>query len=96
MIDEDPVAVVVSDFGDAVRVGELLDVVRALTGPIRDALRELRDYTVSIPQEVAAHREVRAMCRPVVQGCTDLWEWFGGYDEYVGIDEGQIGKETVW
>lgn len=96
MIDEDPVSVVVSSYANTGRVAELLDRVRASTGSLREVFRELRDYTVSIPRTVATDRAVQAMCRPVVDRNTDLWEWFGEYDDMVGIDEGQIGKETVW
>ncbi|GAB3474553.1 CRISPR-associated helicase/endonuclease Cas3 [Amycolatopsis cihanbeyliensis] len=96
MIDEDAVAVVVAGYTDRVKVEGLLEQVRNPEGPVGDALRKLRGYTVSIPRAVAADPAVRALCRPVVAGREDLWEWCGDYDLQVGVDEGEIGKETVW
>ncbi|MCP2166769.1 CRISPR-associated helicase Cas3' [Goodfellowiella coeruleoviolacea] len=96
MIDEDPVPVVVTDHVDGARVRQLLDQVRAAQGPLGEVFRELRRYTVSIPRAVAADPAVRALCRPVLAGHQDLWEWIDDYDEHVGIDEGNLGKETVW
>jgi CRISPR-associated endonuclease/helicase Cas3 len=96
MIDEDPVTVVVTGYDQGLRARELLDQIRSAHGPVREAFRELRGYTVSIPRAVATHPAVRALCRPVLAGREDLWEWFGAYDPDLGIDEGEIGKETVW
>ncbi|WP_399341880.1 CRISPR-associated helicase Cas3' [Umezawaea sp. Da 62-37] len=96
MIDEDPVPVVVTTFGDTGRVAELLDLVRAQEGPAREVVRELRGHTVALPRRVAQSSWVRALCRPVIAGNEQWWEWVGQYDPQVGIDEGSIGEETVW
>jgi CRISPR-associated endonuclease/helicase Cas3 len=96
MIDEDPVAVVVTEYGDSERAVALLDQVRSGAGPLREVFRELRAYTVSIPRQVAADPAVRAVCRPVIANDENVWEWVGDYDPMVGIDEGDLGKETVW
>ncbi|HKS48290.1 MAG TPA: CRISPR-associated helicase Cas3' [Amycolatopsis sp.] len=96
MIDEDPVTVVVTSYGDGERVSELLDRLRSGEGPLRETFRELRSYTVSIPRETAADPAVRAVCRPLIAGDENVWEWVGDYDSQVGIDEGDLGKETVW
>ncbi|SES36431.1 CRISPR-associated helicase, Cas3 family [Actinokineospora terrae] len=96
MIDEDQVAVVVTGYGDTGEVREALRRIRAGEGPLRREFRVLRAYTVSLPRSVATAPAVAALFRPVVAGQRDLWEWVGDYDEQVGIDEGEIGKETVW
>jgi CRISPR-associated endonuclease/helicase Cas3 len=96
MIDEDPVTVVVSGYADRHHVVELLREVRAPDGPVRESLRALRGYTVSLPRSIATRTHVLALCRPVVADQDDLWEWVGDYDEHVGIDEGDIGRDTVW
>jgi CRISPR-associated endonuclease/helicase Cas3 len=96
MIDEDPVTVVVSGYADRHHVVELLWEVRAPDGPVRESLRALRGYTVSLPRSIATRTHVLALCRPVVADQDDLWEWVGDYDEHVGIDEGDIGRDTVW
>jgi CRISPR-associated endonuclease/helicase Cas3 len=95
MIDEDQVTVVVSDY-DTEGARELLDRVRTGQGPLREVFRALRGYMVSLPRQVATSARVASLCRPVVAGQTDLWEWVGDYDEHVGIDEDEIGEETVW
>jgi CRISPR-associated endonuclease/helicase Cas3 len=96
MIDEDPVPVVVTTCGDTAHVADLLDQVRAADGPTREVVRELRGYTVALPRRIAESPRVRALCRPVIAGNEQWWEWVGEYDQYVGVDEGSIGEETVW
>ncbi|WAL63773.1 CRISPR-associated helicase Cas3' [Amycolatopsis cynarae] len=96
MIDEDQVTVVVPGYRETARVLELMAQVRAGEGPLRDAFRELRTYSVSIPRVVAEDPAVAALCRPLVAGSRSIWEWVGDYDPQLGIDEGDLGKETVW
>ncbi|MCX2948999.1 CRISPR-associated helicase Cas3' [Lentzea sp. NEAU-D7] len=96
MIDEDPVTLIVTSWDEQGDAAELLRELRAGERPAGALLRELRGYMVSVPQVVASAAQVRALCRPVVQGHDELWEWCGEYDPHVGLDEGDIAKETVW
>lgn len=93
MLDDDTVPVVAGTHVDQDVVADLLDQLRAAQGASRDLWRKLQPYTVSMPQRLMDDPAVQALCRPVLEG---LWEWAGPYDEYVGIDEGEIGKECVW
>lgn len=93
MLDDDTVPVVVSTHVDQNVVNTLLDRARADQGANREVWRKLQPYTVSLPQRVMDDPGIQALCRPVLEG---LWEWAGPYDECVGIDEGEIGKECVW
>ncbi|GAA3852222.1 CRISPR-associated helicase/endonuclease Cas3 [Saccharothrix violaceirubra] len=93
MIDEDPVSVIVTTYGPEGHAAGLVERLRSEGAAV---LRELRQYVVSLPRELARAAHVRALCRPVIAGADDLWEWVGDYDPHVGIDIEQIGKDTVW
>ncbi|TWP51722.1 CRISPR-associated helicase Cas3' [Lentzea tibetensis] len=96
MIDEDPVSVIVTTWDEQGRATELVRQLRIGVGPLRGVLRELRGYMVPLPRAVASAPDVRALCRPVIDGHDELWEWRGDYDPQVGVDERAIGEETVW
>ncbi len=96
MIDEDPVTLIVTTWDEPGRATELLRELRTGERPAGAVLRELRGYMVPVPRAVASAAQVRALCRPVVEGHDELWEWCGDYDPHVGLDEGEIAKETVW
>lgn len=96
MIDEDQATVIVTTWDEHGDAAELLRELRAGERPAGAVLRELRGYMVSVPRSVASSAQVQALCRPVVAGHDELWEWLGDYDEHVGLDEGGIAKETVW
>ncbi|MGX7828954.1 CRISPR-associated helicase Cas3' [Actinokineospora sp. 24-640] len=96
MIDDDSVPVVVTTFGDTARVRELVRLVRVGEGPLRAVFRELRGYMVRLPRHLVDNPQVAAMCRPLVSGQRQVWEWVGEYDEQVGIDVDAIAEETVW
>ncbi|MFI6100780.1 CRISPR-associated helicase Cas3' [Lentzea sp. NPDC051213] len=96
MIDEDPVTLIVTTWDEQGRAAELVRELRAGEGPAGALLRELRGYMVAVPRVVASSAHVRALCRPVVHGHDELSEWCGDYDAHVGLDEGEIAKETVW
>lgn len=96
MIDEDPVTVIVADYDPQAQVTELINQLRTGTGALGAVLRELRGHMVSLPRAVAGAPHVRALCEPVIAGQGDLWEWKGGYDAGVGVDEEEIGEDTVW
>lgn len=96
MIDEDPVTVIVTTWGKQGHAAGLLSELRAEERSAGALLRELRGYMVPLPRSVASSAQVRALCRPVVAGHDELWEWCGDYDAQVGLDEGEIAKETVW
>ncbi|MFT7837766.1 CRISPR-associated helicase Cas3' [Saccharothrix sp. BKS2] len=96
MIDEDPVTVIVTGHDPQARVADMIDELRTGTGALGQVLRELRGHMVSLPRVVAEAPHVRALCRPVIAGQGDLWEWQGDYDARVGVDEEVIGEDTVW
>ncbi|UVS80619.1 CRISPR-associated helicase Cas3' [Actinokineospora sp. UTMC 2448] len=97
MIDDDSVPVVVTDFGDTDRIRELIRRVAASEGPLREVFRELRGHMVRLPRRMATgDSAVAALCRPLVSGQRQVWEWLGEYDEQVGIDVDAIGEETIW
>ncbi len=96
MIDDDTTPVVVTDYGVAGEVPELLDQLRAASGPRREVFRALQQFTVTLPNRVVTQPAVAAMCQPVWPVVRDLLEWRGCYHEQLGIDEDEIGKETVW
>ncbi|WP_268248846.1 CRISPR-associated helicase Cas3' [Saccharothrix coeruleofusca] len=96
MIDEDPVTVIVADYDPQAQVTAMINQLRAGTGSLGQVLRELRGHMVSLPRSVAEAPHVRALCEPVIAGQGDLWEWKGGYDARVGVDEEAIGEDTVW
>nr|WP_269436197.1 CRISPR-associated helicase Cas3' [Saccharothrix sp. NRRL B-16348] len=96
MIDEDPVSVIVTEYDPEARAAELVERLRTGSGPLGAVLRELRGHMVSLPRAVATAPHVRALCKPVIAGHEDLWEWQGGYDVHVGVDEEAIGEDTVW
>ncbi|MEU4806390.1 CRISPR-associated helicase Cas3' [Actinosynnema sp. NPDC023587] len=96
MIDEDPVTVIATRYESDENIADLVDQVRVGDKQAGRILRELRRYMVPLPRRIATAPEVRALCRPVLAGDGDLWEWVGPYDPSVGIDEQGNEVETVW
>jgi CRISPR-associated endonuclease/helicase Cas3 len=96
MIDEETTPVVATGDGAPGGPGEvpdLLDQLRAASGPRREVFRALQQFTVALPHWVVTQPAVAAICRPVVG---DLLEWRGRYDLQLGINEDEIASETVW
>ncbi|GAA0591716.1 CRISPR-associated helicase/endonuclease Cas3 [Kutzneria viridogrisea] len=96
MLDDDTVPVVVTGYRDTDHVTGLLDQIRATHGARRDLFRALQPYLVSLPRHLVTDPALAALCRPVVGEHGGLLEWCGDYDQRLGIDEGQIGKDSVW
>jgi CRISPR-associated endonuclease/helicase Cas3 len=90
MLDDDSVPVAV-DHDPA--VAGLLDRLRAEEGSRRDTFRALRPFVVNLPRWVVTEPAVQAMTEPIIGG---LRHWRGAYHPALGIDEGAIGKESVW
>ena len=93
MLDDDSVPMVVTSYGDASAISQVLRDLRASEGSRRHLFRALQPYTVAIPAHVARRPDVQALTKPVVG---DLLEWTGEYDPAIGIDDGDTVTRTVW
>jgi CRISPR-associated endonuclease/helicase Cas3 len=81
--------------GGPLDVGDVAGLLRAVRAgqADRDVFRQLQKVTVALPKHALERPDVQAMVKPVIG---DMWEWVGPYDPDVGLDDGDLVRDSVW